>query len=197
MSENTNRIDEKLLEDLRSDSSEAFDSIFREWYTPLFCFAKEYVIDQEVAKNLVQDTFLSLWEKRKDLSIDTNFQSLLYVITRNNCLNYLRKLKSISFYEKKVKQNYQSYQFNNEALSKLCVNDIDFNEIQTIINRTIVELPPQCQTAFKYSRIEGLNNKEIATKMQISDKTVSAHIARALRSLRTALKDYLPFWLFL
>lgn len=104
----------------------------------------------------------------------------------------------------KVKKKYKSeaaFQKQNsiytEALSGLDTSTVTFQEIESIIEKTLSELPDRCREIFVLSRMEGKKNKEVAEALNISVKSVEAQITKALKTLRVSLKDYLPLvaWL--
>ena len=106
----------------------------------------------------------------------------------------------------KVKKKYKTeaaFQKQNsiysEALSGLDTSTVTFQEIETIIEKTLSELPARCREVFILSRLEGKKNKEVAEALDISVKTVEAQITKALKTLRISLKDYLPLvaWLLI
>lgn len=181
----------KLVAEIKRGSNKAFENLFEELYEPLFHFAREYVIDIEVARNMVQDSFLVLLEKRKKLLDDSNLKSFLYKITRNNCINYLNRLKYEEKYRRSVAKDYNDLQINYYALKKLNFDQFDYLELKEIIEQAIEQLPPQCKTVFNLSRFRELKNKEIAEELKISIKTVETHMSKALRVLRVALKEYI------
>ena len=92
---------------------------------------------------------------------------------------------------RKVKKNYEDLLLNYEALSQLDFEKTDFETIESIINETVESMAPRCKEVFELSRYENLSNKEIAEKLSITVKAVEANISRALKQLRTNLKEYL------
>ena len=186
-------VSSELLRLLNEYSDAAFEVVFKSYYPRLVYFAKEFVPDSE-AKNLVQDAFIAMWNKKPQFISEPQLQSYLYT----NCLMYLRheKVKKKYKAEETLKKQNQIYA---EALSALNTSTIAFQEIEVIIEKTLSELPPRCREIFILSRMDGKKNKEVAETLDISVKTVEAQITKALKMLRVSLKDYLPLvaWLLI
>lgn len=174
---------------LRKGEKNAFEEIYNDFFGVLYHLCNQYLHDERVAEEMVQDTFMKLWEIRQTLNDQVNLRNFLYTITKNNCLNYLRNQKISLKYQDNVK--YLEMQFNYEALEKLG-NYIQFEELKTKIDVAISHLPAEVIETFSLSRFEDLSYKEIADRQNISVKTVEARISKALRILRVELKDYLP-----
>lgn len=174
---------------LRKGEKFAFEEIYNDFFGVLYHLCNQYLHDESVAEEMVQDTFMKLWEIRQTLNDQVNLRNFLYTITKNNCLNYLRNQKISLKYQDNVK--YLEMQFNYEALEKLG-NYIQFEELKTKIDVAISHLPAEVNETFSLSRFEDLSYKEIAERQNISIKTVEARISKALRILRVELKDYLP-----
>lgn len=174
---------------LRKGEKYAFEEIYNDFFGVLYHLCNQYLHDERVAEEMVQDTFMKLWEIRQTLNDQVNIRNFLYTITKNNCLNYLRNQKISLKYQDNVK--YLEMQFNYEALEKLG-NYLQFEELKTKIDVAISNLPAEVIETFSLSRFEDLSYKEIAEQQGISIKTVEARISKALRILRVELKDYLP-----
>jgi len=174
---------------LRKGEKKAYEDIYNEFFGVLYHLCLNYLHDEKVAEEIVQDTFMKLWEIRETLNDQINIRNFLYTITKNNCLNYLRNQKISLKHQENVK--YLEMQFNYEALEKLG-NYIQFEELRSKIDEAISKLPTELIETFQLSRFEELSYKEIAEKQNISIKTVEARISKALRILRVELKDYLP-----
>lgn len=176
---------------IKGDES-SFKVIFNFFYPRLYHFIREYIPNDDLAENMVQDTFLIFWNKRNNLKEDTNINAWLYTVARNNCLKKLRNDKSrkASFFSTQL--NELELEMNMEALSVLDTSDLTFSEIERIIENTLAGLSPQCRKIFELSRFENKKNKEIAGELDISVKAVEGQMTKALKVFKTALKDYLP-----
>jgi len=191
-----NKIETRTLEQLKEGDSKAFESVFRFWYEPLVHFAEEYISDLESARNIVQNIFMKLWEKHELVNPDSNLKSYLYMATRNACLSHLRHIKVESSYFEKAIKNNEDLQLNYEALEELKLEQIDFSNLEKLIQDTIDSLPERCRQVFLMSRYEEMKNKEIAEKLNISVKAVEANITRAITKLRENTREYLPELVF-
>ena len=177
------------ISSLRKGEKKAFEVIYNEYFGILYHLSFHYLHDGKAAEEVVQDTFLKLWEIKSSLNEQINIRNYLYTITKNNCLNYLRNQKISLKHLGNLK--YLEMQFNYEALEKLG-NYLQFEELRNKIDLAISQLPAEMMETFKLSRFEELSYKQIAEKQGISIKTVEARISKALRILRVELKEYLP-----
>ncbi|MFY9152828.1 MAG: RNA polymerase sigma-70 factor [Prolixibacteraceae bacterium] len=177
------------ISSLRKGEKKAFEAVYNEFFGILFHLGLQYLHDEKAAEEIVQDTFMKLWEIRGTLNDQVNIRNFLYTITKNNCLNHLRNQKITMKHIENLK--YLEMQFNYEALEKLG-NYLHFEELRNKIDLAISKLPDEVIETFKLSRFEELSYKQIAEKQGISIKTVEARISKALKILRIELKDFLP-----
>ncbi len=188
---------QQLFSFLKKGDQASFKIVYDHFYSRLYYFVLEYVPNSDGAENIVQDTFLTLWEKYKQLREDTNLNAYLYTVAKNNSLKYLRDQK----YSQKLFTSNQlssvELELNVGSLEKLDTSTLVFEEIETIIKLTLDSLPEQCRIVFEQSRFEQKKNKEIAELLGISTKTVEGHITKALKIFRTSLKEYLPLVAFI
>ncbi len=182
---------QEVIKNLKKGDQKTFENIFHTYYNRLFLFAKEYIIDVEIARELVQEVFLKLWEIRKKISDDTNLQSLLFTILRNNSLNYLKRVNVRKRFFEYNQKTFYELQLNYLALKDETSNQLLFKELQLRIKQAIEKLPHKCKEVFLLSRYEELKYKEIADKLKISEKTVENHIAEALKRIRKEIQDYI------
>jgi RNA polymerase sigma-70 factor (ECF subfamily) len=183
-------LNNELIKSLRQGKEQAFRSVFMTWFESLEVFAKAYVEDQEVARDMVQEVFANLWSKRSSLPEKTNLKAWLYQATRNNCLNYLKRLKVQAKYEKRALDNYHDLLLNFEALVHLNFDTISYHELLEALNNAINRLPERCREVFELSRYDGMKNREIAEKLGISVKAVEGHISKALKQLKDQLNTH-------
>jgi len=183
--------DSIIIKCLKAGNQKVFESVYDKFFGPLYSYAREYVIDGEVASEIVQDTFLKLWEIRETIADNTTLQSFLYRITRNNCLNYLNHLK--------VQKKYLDYTYlqkielelNTGALNDNSADKIISEELERKIEKTIQSLPQKCKQIFLMSRLDEKKYREIAVELGISEKTIENQIQKALKLFRKHLTDYI------
>lgn len=177
---------DNLKRDIRSN----FDKIYITYYFRMFRFAKEYVLSDEDAENIVQDVFLLLWEKRDIVDIQISLLSYLFSLVKNKCIDHIRHQIIIEEYQQELKAKLSSLELLNCTFASE-------EDIEKIVREAIDKLPVRCREIFLKSRIEGKKNREIADELNISVSTVENQMTIALKKLRTELKDYLPLLLFL
>ena len=187
--------DYHILTDGNGD--DGFKRIFESYYPRLLRFAQEYVGNIEDAEDILQNVFLTLWEKRNSLRADTNLYSYMLTLVKSECIDLLKHRKVVSRHEASQKAvQQQETAFNYYSISKFDPEQMDIESLELLAERAISELPEQCRRVFEMSRYEGLRYKEIAQRLGISVKTVESHISHALKMLRLTLKDSFLAWIF-
>ncbi len=163
----------------------AIDRLFQSYYEGLSRYAYSILKNQVAAEDLVQQLFITLWEKRNELEISSDPKSYLYRSTYNRCLNEVKRMKRRGVHTE-VSEEYDLS--SQQDTSQLVLG----KELEGRIEDAIETLPEKCREVFRMSRFKELSYKEIAEKMEISIKTVENHMGKALRLMREELKDYLP-----
>jgi RNA polymerase sigma-70 factor (ECF subfamily) len=175
---------------LKTGDITAFEMLFRTYYQPLCNYAYTFVQNRDEAEEIVQSTFLSVWEKRENLEIRTTVKPYLYAMVRNACLNVLK--------HEKIKQQHAAVEL---AVAEKSVESVTrtvmASELETRIYEAMEKLPQQCRLIFKLSRFEELKYSEIAEQLDLSVKTVENQMGKALKIMREQLKDYLPLLIVL
>lgn len=182
--------EQQHLGKLRSGNIHVYEMIFRTHYEPLCNYAFTFVRDKDEAEEIVQGTFLQLWEKRGAIDIHSSLKSYLYAMVRNRCLNAIK-------HEKVRRQHITQELLTLEDKVEHVSEEVAGAELEERIHLAIEKLPQQCRMVFKLSRFEELKYAEIAVQLNISVKTVENHMGKALKVMREQLKDYLPLIIFL
>jgi RNA polymerase sigma-70 factor (ECF subfamily) len=164
---------------IRSGDSSAFEELFNLYCQQLINFARRYVLDKQIAENIVQDVFVSIWQSRTNLDPSKMIKAYLFTAVKNNSLKHLRHLKI----ENKGIDDSPTYIYDDERPDK----KLDEKEVELKIHHAINELPEKCREIFKMNRFENLKYAEIAEILDISIKTVETQMGRALKKLRDRL----------
>ncbi len=183
---------QEYLVELKAGSEKAFRIIMDHWYARLFNFANGYLNNEENTKEVLQDVFLRLWDHRQKLADNTILNAYLFTLTRNRCIDLIRRERLMFQFRTDKQEEYQKLTENFDALSDPILDDLFVMEIQAEINRTVKGLPEQCRKVFLMSRLNGLKNKEISASLNLSEKTVESHLTKALKAIRQALERKFP-----
>jgi RNA polymerase sigma-70 factor (ECF subfamily) len=172
-----------IIKGLRAGKERSYSLLFHTYYRSLTVFAVKYVGDLENAKEIVQDLFAHIYENRKTLMITTSLKSYLFRAVRNRCLNYLKSKNQ----ERDRIQNMPFEEQSEDDIEAL----IQATELEERIYQIVEALPPRCREIFSLSRVKGLKNQEIASRLSISIRTVETQISNALQKLREELGEEL------
>ena len=165
--------------------------MFKSNFKGLTHFALRYVKDYETAKEIVQEVFVNIWEKRDSIDLSKSVKSYITTTIYNRCLNYLRDNK---------KFNRDILTFEN--LYPIADHDrggdmLVAAELEKIIKEAIQELPEKCREIFTLNRYQNLKYQEVADKLHISVKTVETQMSKALQHMRERLADYIKIIIIL
>jgi RNA polymerase sigma-70 factor, ECF subfamily len=183
--------DKTLFLKLREGNHVAFRCLFQKYYQRLFLFSCKFV-EEDIAKDLVQDCFLELWKNRKKTEITSSFSSWIFTVVKNRCFKYLKQES-----KKAGKQDNYRLKLKEEELNFFIHSEksiLEF-EVKERIQNVLEQLPSKCSEVFNESRFNGLLNKEIAEKYDISLKAVEKHISKALKLFREEFQDLITVFL--
>ena len=174
-----------LLQNVKNSDKAVFKQLFHQYYPALFRFVVFRVHDEDLAEDIVQDTFLRVWNHRVNLDPKKSFFSLIAKISTNLCYDHFR-YQEVRFRHKDTVPKPEQSHYDDPQKSQ------ELNELQDEINRIVNEhLPEKCREIFILSRMEGLVNKDIAAILDLSKRTVENQLYRALKILKKHLQDYL------
>ena len=181
-------LEQQVITSLREGQDTAFEMLFKSYYEPLCNYAYSFLNDREEAEEVVQSAFITVWDKRQSLEIQTSVKSYLYRMVRNGCLNVIKHVK--------VKAAHLRHEMaGGEPSYEGASQGVISSELEQKIYEAMKALPEQCRLVFQLSRFEELKYQEIADQLNISVKTVENQMGKALKIMRTQLKDYLPLFL--
>lgn len=149
-------------------------------------FAKKILVDEDDARDVVHQVFISIWEKRQEMDLSVSLKSYLFTSVHNRSLNVIRDRKKFS-----------SAEVPDVAGEWDVSSAIETMELEDKIMEVVGTLPEKCREVFELSRFDGLKYSEIAEHLQISVKTVENQMSKALKILREKLAKYLSILLWL
>ena len=173
--------DETLLRRMAGNDREAFTSLYRRYWEPLFIITVKVVRSKEDAADIVQEVFISLWTRRQELSPAGSLAAYLHASV---------KYKAIDYIEKDVtRHNYLKTLGDLEAASSLPSAEalLQTKDMQRLVQTTISNMPSRMREVYRLSRQEYLSHKEIGLRLGISEETAKKHIQHALQLIKTAL----------
>lgn len=174
-----------VMSALRQDSKEAFSLLFQTYYTDLVLFCGNFVKDKDSCEDIVQSIFLKLWNDRKNIQIEISLRSYLLKAVRNSCLDEFRHIEIVRQYE----TEYGSSVLDNYDTE----NYILYSDLYAHLSRALEKIPDLYKEAFVLNRFEGLKYREIAEKLNVSERTVEVRVSKTLDLLRKQLKDFFVF----
>ena len=183
-------IDSLLLDISLKDDKHSFQKLFESCYAPLCLFAKRYIEDLNVREDIVQEVFFQLWEKRKNISVNTSTRNYLIACVKNICLN-------------QIKREYYKEEFQEEFAKRvpLYSNDTDnmysYQELSEKLRAALDKLPVEYRIAFEMSKLENRDLGEIASVLNVSTRTVERYRDKSIQILKEELKDFLPLFIYL
>lgn len=166
-----------FIKNLKSGNEKAY-AFLVDKYHPLLCaYAESLISDRDVAQDIVQNVFIKIWEKRKFLKEDFKIKNFLYKSVFHEFIDEYRKNRAVTKLEGKYIEAVQEYLEQDNEEEKLI-------KLFEIVQKEINNLPPKCKRIFLLSKREGLSNHEISEHLNISIKTVEAHITKGFTLIR-------------
>lgn len=176
--------DDRLLERVRASDAEAFRVLFEKYQPILFRTVLHRLRDADTAHDIVQGTFLRVWQRRASLRPDLPFLAYLFRISNNLVLDHVKHNEVRRRLEAEIPASPASAYDNPEHSLQLTMLE------ETLSKVVSTKLPEKCREIFLLSRLEGMSNAEISTHLGVSVKTVENQITRALKILRRYLGSY-------
>lgn len=176
----------QLLAGISRGDEAAFGFLFDTYYQILVTFAYRYLGDLDASRDIVQDVFVMLHDKREEINIHTSLKAHLYQTVRNRALNVIKRDKMKREHHSRILAAQKEHGYYDEGLT--------VSELEGRISKIVEGLPAQCRKIFLMSRREGESNSEIAEQLVISKRTVETQISKALKKIREDLlkHGYLP-----
>ena len=173
--------DQQILQHLAQDDVRAFDFLYQKYFSKLYGAIYKRLQNRDLTEEVVQDLFISLWERRTVLAISTSIESYLFSSVKYLVIAQYKKNNLFEKYSNSLNQEVNNDNFTEQVVA--------FDELNEAYQNALKLLPERCREVFLLKR-SGLSQREISEKMDISEKTVENQMTKALKVLREALSDY-------
>lgn len=180
--------DQQILEHLAKSDARAFDFIYQKYFQKLYGAAYKRLQNRELTEEVVQELFISLWERRTQLNISGTLDSYLFSSVKYLVIAQYKKNNLFEQYSSTINLENENDNFTEQAVA--------FEELNEAYQKALQTLPERCREVFVLKRT-GLSQREISERLDISEKTVENQMTKALKMLRDALSDYTALLLFL
>lgn len=179
------KLEEKeLIVRIVEGDQEAFERIYYTYAKRVYYFASRYLKNKHQAEEIVQEVFVKIWENRKRLNPDMSLSGYLLTTTKNTIFNDHRKQVNHEAYYQYVLHYLQKNNPNME-------NEIIYNDLMELLQKTLGQLPDKRKEIFELSRFQGLSYKEIASQLNITEKTIESHMRLAIRDIKKVIEPVL------
>lgn len=176
--------DKELLSLVSKSNDRAFTELYNRYWDKLLFIAGIKMRDLAIAEEMVQDIFFDIWNRRETLNVTGELEAYLAVSMKYKVINAQAKLNRNA--------EYQRYLFDHVALQDNSTEEwLSFNELREKLSLLVNKLPEKCRITYQLSREDFLTQKEIATKLKVSEKAVEANLSRAKKFIRLALREML------
>jgi len=172
-----------LIRAFKNGDQKAFEKLFERYHKKLYAYLMRLLDSKEDAEEIVQESFIKIWEKREEFIEGYSFDAFLFTIAKNTFLNFTREKVNRRVFE-------DHFQIINEMESDKTDDYVIFKETREIIRLIIDGMPPRRGEVFIMRKVEGLSRKEISEKLGISVITVDSQLLKANTYLKDELKKY-------
>lgn len=156
-----------------------FKRRFKEYYQTLCNIAYGYIPDRDECEDIVQETFISVWNKEKDLLPEKEFLSYMVIAVKNNCISIIRKQRFDTVSLDDSENSTITHHITDNS-----THPSDDTDPEDKLQQILSILPPKCKEVFLMSKLHGMKYREIAEELNISEKTVENQMGKALKTLR-------------
>lgn len=189
-----NHLNQSIIDDISRGKEKAFAVLYDCYFTYLCAVATTYILNPDEAKDVVNEVFINVWQKREQLTFPVH--SYLLRSLRNGCLNYLRSLHSreriIDEYREELINYQEEYCLNNDTPLTI----LEIEDLKEQVNSAVQSLPEKCRIVFEKYLYGNLSPQEIADEQGLSVNTVRVHIKHAMDKMRLELGGSIGMLLF-
>lgn len=171
----SNRITQQTIKSLRNGNHQAFELVFKSYYTHIKLFITGLIKSDADAEELTEELFVNLWINRRDIILEKSFNAYLHTIAYNMVMNFLKR--------KYIHNDYLNSN-TNAQFSPSSEDELIAHETNLLMDLAVEKMPEQRKQIFLLSKKEGLKNEEIALRLQTTKRNVESQLSIALKELR-------------
>lgn len=175
---------------VKQDDATAFEALYNRHWEKCYTISYWHILEQESAKDLVQELFVDLWDKRKQINIQETVEGYLKIAVRNRIYNYIRSLNIKKKHYDALGQDARETGFSTEDLN-------NERELRRLYMDEIGKLPPKMKEIYTLSKEKGMSITQIAERLSLSEQTIKNQLGNALKKIRSGLEHYRLVALFL
>lgn len=177
--------DQDLLKLMKVHNSKAFQMLYIRYWDSVLHFAYQKTKDLMTAEDIVQDIFVSLWNRREELVITSSFRNYLMVSIKYRVIKFLDKQRGV-----RLDDELNQVDLVDDSTQEW----LEFIEIKTLLEQLVSHLPDKYRIVYLLHKEEGLSHKEIAQCLELSEQAVNSRLVRARRSLSVGIKNYMSMF---
>ncbi|WP_186755092.1 RNA polymerase sigma factor [Echinicola salinicaeni] len=176
-------LEHSLIDSIKNGDREAFTFFYESYYKKVFVFVLFISKDKDLSEDIAQETFARLWEKRDQLKDSYSLKGFVRQIAKNLVNDHFRKLA--------VRKSFQTEGVMDEnILGSVTLETVYFNELKSVMDKALDQLPEKKRMIFKLSRYENLSYTEIASKLGTTPKAIERHMAKSTHMIKEYLKEH-------
>lgn len=172
--------DKDLIIGLKNGDKDSYKQLFCTYYSPFYAFAKAMLKGDWIAEDIVQNVFVKVYTHRESLNENLSLYNYLFVLIKHESLNYIRTKNNLF--------EYTTQKLSEDVMPNDIESEYDAKELKQIVDEIIKQMPKKRRHIFILSRVQFMQNKEIADRLGISLKTVERHISLAIKDIRSKIK---------
>ena len=180
--------DQELIDLHNAGDELAYKALYQRYWKKLLHFASQKTGDVMEAENIVQDVFVSLWNKRSTLNIQSSLENYLVVSVKYRVIRLFEKQRAQRLYEE---QSLATFDILDDSTQQY----LDFEELRQQLEESIAKLPEKSALIYRMNKFEGMSHKAIADQLGLSEKAVNSSLVRSKKSLAASLRSFLNSFL--
>lgn len=183
---------------MKNITNKQFEQVFRDNYSKLCVYAQRFVVDYNLAEEMVSDAFYKFYNKKEKLDLKYSISNYLFKMVYNNCIDYLKykkRISNVNIIDETGEKN-EVFTYTVDQLVFYEQDESEYNEqLNLKLQNSLNLLPDQCRQVIKMRKIDGLSHTEISQELNISKKTIETQIYRGMKKIKASLLFLLVWFL--